>query len=92
MAGGPGDLTIPARSEAQRRYLYSRFGAAWVRKHHFDTKGPLPARVGKKKKAKKRRKAVAKKKARSKGKPYLRKGKMKSVKGGYPKGRGKRGC
>jgi hypothetical protein len=36
---------VPARSEAQRRYLYAKFGAAWVRRHHFDTKGKLPARV-----------------------------------------------
>lgn len=39
---------MPARSEAQRRFLYARFGAAWVRAHHFDNPGPLPKRLGKK--------------------------------------------
>jgi hypothetical protein len=45
---------MPALSEAQRRYLNSQFGHAWVKAHHFDNKGPLPARVGKGKKAKSR--------------------------------------
>ena len=40
---------MPAKSEAQRGYLAYKFGPAWMRKHHFDTKGPLPKRVGKKK-------------------------------------------
>ena len=38
---------MPAESEAQRRYLYAHFGAAWVKKHHFDNRGPLPAHVQK---------------------------------------------
>jgi len=42
---------MPARSEAQRRYLFMKFGAAWVRAHHFDNKGMLPARLGPKAKA-----------------------------------------
>ena len=33
---------MPAKSEAQRAYLFAHFGAAWVRRHHFDTPGPLP--------------------------------------------------
>ena len=33
---------MPAKSEAQRRYLYSRFGKAWMKRHHFDNKGHLP--------------------------------------------------
>ena len=37
---------MPAKSEAQRKLIYARFGAAFARKHHFDNKGPLPARVG----------------------------------------------
>lgn len=37
---------MPAKSEAQRRYLFSKFGAAWVKKHHFDNKGKLPGHVG----------------------------------------------
>jgi hypothetical protein len=38
---------MPAVSEAQRRLLYARFGAAWVRAHHFDTPGKLPRYVRK---------------------------------------------
>ena len=37
---------MPARSEAQRKLLYARFGAAWVKRHHFDNPGKLPAKVG----------------------------------------------
>lgn len=37
---------MPAKSEAQRRLLNARFGHAWVKRHHFDNKGPLPERVG----------------------------------------------
>lgn len=33
---------MPAVSEKQRRLLYARFGADWVKKHHFDNKGKLP--------------------------------------------------
>lgn len=36
---------MPARSEAQRRYLFAHFGADWVRRHHFDNPGRLPARA-----------------------------------------------
>jgi hypothetical protein len=49
---------MPARSQAQRSYLAANFGPEWMRKHHFDNKGKLPARVGKKKakpRAKKRK-------------------------------------
>lgn len=45
---------MPAKSQAQRAYLNMKFGHAWVKKHHFDNKGKLPAHVGKKpRKAKK---------------------------------------
>jgi len=43
---------MPAKSEAQRKYLNWRFGHGWVKKHHFDNKGKLPKRVGKKPKRK----------------------------------------
>jgi hypothetical protein len=33
---------MPAVSEKQRRLLFAKFGAAWVRRHHFDNKGKLP--------------------------------------------------
>lgn len=39
---------MPAKSEAQRKALNAKFGHAWVKKHHFDNKGKLPARVKKK--------------------------------------------
>lgn len=37
---------MPARSEAQRRYLNVHFGHAWVKEHGFDNRGKLPERVG----------------------------------------------
>jgi hypothetical protein len=36
---------MPAVSERQRRYLNARFGHEWVKQHHFDNKGRLPAQV-----------------------------------------------
>lgn len=33
---------MPAKSEAQRKFLFAKFGEAWVREHHFDNKGKLP--------------------------------------------------
>ena len=27
---------MPAKSRRQQRYLYSKFGEAWVKAHHFD--------------------------------------------------------
>lgn len=36
---------MPAESQAQRGYLNAKFGHAWVKKHHFDNKGALPAHV-----------------------------------------------
>lgn len=44
---------MPAKSEAQRKLLNARFGHAWVKAHGFDNRGPLPARIGTKKKRKK---------------------------------------
>jgi hypothetical protein len=49
---------MPAVSEAQRRYLNWRFGHDWVKAHHFDNKGSLPARKSK------RHRAAAKKRKR----------------------------
>lgn len=43
---------MPAKSQAQRALLNAKFGHAWVKKHHFDNKGKLPARVTKTKKRK----------------------------------------
>jgi len=42
-------LSMPAKSQKQRAYLNWKFGEEWVRRHHFDNKGKLPTRVGKKK-------------------------------------------
>ena len=46
---------MPAKSQAQRGYLAHQFGVAWMRRHHFNNKGPLPKYV-KGSKAKKRSK------------------------------------
>jgi hypothetical protein len=40
---------MPAKSQAQRGYIYSHFGKKWAQKHHFDNKGKLPKKVQKKK-------------------------------------------
>ena len=36
---------MPAKSQAQRRWAFGVKGAKWARKHHFNNKGKLPARV-----------------------------------------------
>lgn len=46
---------MPAKSQAQRRFIYATKGAAWAKKHGFDNKGKLPKRA-KKKVAKRKRK------------------------------------
>lgn len=46
---------MPAVSQAQRAYLNAHFGHRWVKAHHFDNAGKLPARVGKKPKRTKAR-------------------------------------
>lgn len=33
---------MPAKSQAQRAFLYATKGEAWVKEHHFDNKGKLP--------------------------------------------------
>lgn len=33
---------MPAVSQAQRAFLFATKGAAWVKAHHYDNKGPLP--------------------------------------------------
>jgi hypothetical protein len=42
---------MPAVSQAQRAYLNAKFGHAWVKAHHFDQKGKLPAHVRKRARA-----------------------------------------
>lgn len=54
---------MPAKSQAQRGFLASTKGPAWMKKHGFDNKGKLPYKVGKKKPAAKK-KAAPKKKAK----------------------------
>jgi hypothetical protein len=44
---------MPARSEAERRYLNVKFGHAWVKAHHFDNPGKLPRRAKRKRHGKK---------------------------------------
>lgn len=41
---------MPAKSEAQRKFLRWKFGDKWVKEHHFDNSGKLPKHVKKKKK------------------------------------------
>jgi len=36
---------MPAKSQAQRGFLYRKFGKAWAKAHHFDNPGKLPAYV-----------------------------------------------
>lgn len=50
------ETPMPAKSQAQRRLLNAKFGHEWVKEHHFDNKGKLPAKVKPKAKAKKRSK------------------------------------
>jgi hypothetical protein len=52
---------MPAQSQAQRAYLYMKFGSAWVKAHHFDNAGKLPAHVSHS------RRIAAKRKARHAG-------------------------
>ena len=53
---------MPAKSEAQRRYLNRRFGHQWVVAHGYDNAGKLPAKVGRGKVKKKTLKKGRKKK------------------------------
>jgi hypothetical protein len=36
---------MPALSQAQRGYIFAKFGADWAKKHHFANKGKLPEHV-----------------------------------------------
>ena len=36
MVGRPRPELMPAKTRRQQRYLYWRFGPAWVKAHHFD--------------------------------------------------------
>lgn len=49
---------MPAKSDAQRKFLYATKGEAWVKKHHFDTPGKLPDHVKKKKKTDRHKKLM----------------------------------
>jgi len=52
---------MPVKSQAQRAYLNWRFGHAWVKKHHFDQTGALPAHVSRKRKRRAGRRALGRK-------------------------------
>ncbi len=57
---------MPAKSEAQRRFIYGVKGKKFAEAHGFDNKGKLPGHVAKKKKpAKKKAKKAKRKKAYS---------------------------
>ena len=38
---------MPAKSEAQRRFLFATKGPAWAKRHGFDNAGQLPKRAKK---------------------------------------------
>jgi hypothetical protein len=44
---------MPAVSQAQRGFLFHKFGKKWCKKHHFNNKGELPAHHEKDEKKKK---------------------------------------
>ena len=45
---------MPAKSRKQQRKLYAKYGAAWVKEHHYDNSfKPDPKPKPKKKKARK---------------------------------------
>lgn len=52
---------MPAKSQAERGWIYANKGAKWAKAHGFDNKGKLPARVKRKKKPAKKRKAPKRK-------------------------------
>ncbi len=37
---------MPAKSQAQRAFIYATKGKAFAEAHHFDNKGKLPEHVG----------------------------------------------
>ena len=41
---------MPAVSQAQRAYLFAKFGKKWAHRHGMDNEGPLPAHAHGKKK------------------------------------------
>lgn len=43
---------MPAKSRKQQRFLYAKFGAAWVKAHHFHKVKPGPKRKTTKRKKK----------------------------------------
>lgn len=47
---------MPAKSEAQRQFIYGVKGKKFAEAHHFDNKGKLPKRVKPKATVKKRSK------------------------------------
>ncbi len=42
---------MPAKSRKQQKFLYARFGKAWVKKHHFN-------KIAKRKQSKRKRSRV----------------------------------
>jgi DNA-binding sugar fermentation-stimulating protein len=52
---------MPARSNAQRRFIYGVKGKKFAEEHHFDNPGKLPERVKPKKKVGKKKKSSRKK-------------------------------
>lgn len=53
---------MPAKSAAQRGWVYGVKGKKWAEAHHYDNPGKLPAKVAKKKAAPKRGKGKGRRK------------------------------
>lgn len=54
----------PAKSQAQRKWAYGVKGKKWAEAHHYNNKGPLPKRVGKKSKPKAKKRSPQKRKGK----------------------------
>lgn len=58
---------MPAKSEAQRRFIYGVKGKAFAEAHGFDNKGKLPMKTKKKAKKSSKKRAGPRTKKSSKG-------------------------
>lgn len=57
---------MPAKSQAQRKFIYATKGAKFAKAHHFDNKGKLPAKAKGKVKVKKAKPKKTKSKPKGK--------------------------
>jgi hypothetical protein len=52
---------MPAKSQAQRAFIYQKFGKAFAEKHHFDNPGKLPKHAASPKASQHKRQSKGKK-------------------------------